>query len=214
MSRLYLCEKPSQARDIARVLGASRRQEGCLAGDGITVTWCFGHLLEMVPPDAYDPALKRWSLEQLPIIPAHWRVAPRKDARKQLAVVKRLLGQAASVVVATFSTVARFSGGAAPDAGSWRTTAPSGANVTQESAFAIAPLSSTTTVRRVTNARHGLAIQYMMKSSLFSPRMRSGRAQRSAPPVTRDREQRVGTFPDTQVRAHVTPAHRRSRWRP
>ncbi len=101
MTRLFLCEKPSQARDIARVLGASRRQEGCLAGDGITVTWCFGHLLEMVPPDAYDPALKRWSLEQLPIIPAHWRVAPRKDARKQLAVVKRLLGQAASVVVAT-----------------------------------------------------------------------------------------------------------------
>ncbi len=69
MTRLFLCEKPSQGRDIARVLGASRRQDGCLTGDGVTVTWCFGHMLEMVPPDAYDPALKRWSLEQLPIIP-------------------------------------------------------------------------------------------------------------------------------------------------
>ncbi|MCP4042561.1 MAG: DNA topoisomerase III [Gammaproteobacteria bacterium] len=101
MTRLFLCEKPSQGRDIARVLGASRRQDGCLTGDGVTVTWCFGHMLEMVPPDAYDPALKRWSLEQLPIIPEQWKLEPRKEARKQLNVVKKLLKQASSVVVAT-----------------------------------------------------------------------------------------------------------------
>lgn len=52
--RLYLCEKPSQAKDIAAVLGASRRGDGCWLGNGVTVTWCIGHLLETAPPDAYD----------------------------------------------------------------------------------------------------------------------------------------------------------------
>ncbi|MDN5598685.1 MAG: toprim domain-containing protein, partial [Pseudomonas sp.] len=48
--RLYLCEKPSQAKDIAAVLGASRRGDGCWLGNGVTVTWCIGHLLETAPP--------------------------------------------------------------------------------------------------------------------------------------------------------------------
>ena len=68
--RLFICEKPSQARDIARVLQATRRGDGCLQGQGATVTWCVGHLLETAPPEAYGN-YKRWSLEDLPIIPAH-----------------------------------------------------------------------------------------------------------------------------------------------
>ena len=52
--RLFLCEKPSQGRDIAKVLGATRRGDGCWLGSNLTVTWCIGHLLETAPPDAYD----------------------------------------------------------------------------------------------------------------------------------------------------------------
>jgi len=63
--RLYLCEKPSQAKDIAAVLGASRRGDGCWLGHGVTVTWCIGHLLETAPPDAYDAKYKRWVLADL-----------------------------------------------------------------------------------------------------------------------------------------------------
>ena len=60
--QLYLCEKPSQAKDIAAVLGAKRRGDGCWLGTGVTVTWCIGHLLETAPPDAYDARYKRWVL--------------------------------------------------------------------------------------------------------------------------------------------------------
>lgn len=59
--RLFLCEKPSQAKDIAKVLGANRRGDGCWQGTDVCVTWCIGHLLETAPPDAYDERYKRWS---------------------------------------------------------------------------------------------------------------------------------------------------------
>ncbi|WP_445000201.1 DNA topoisomerase III [Halomonas mongoliensis] len=99
--RLFLCEKPSQARDIARVIGAGQRGEGFLKGEGCVVTWGFGHLLEQAPPEQYDPALKRWSLEALPILPSTWKMEIKKSGRKQFGVVKKLLGQASEVVVAT-----------------------------------------------------------------------------------------------------------------
>lgn len=51
MAILYLCEKPSQARDIARVLGATKKQECHLEGNNYIVTWCIGHLVEMAPPE-------------------------------------------------------------------------------------------------------------------------------------------------------------------
>lgn len=101
MSRLFLCEKPNQARDIGKVLGATRRGNGCLLGDDVTVTWAVGHLLEQAPPDAYDPALKRWSLDSLPIRPVQWKTVVRKDAAKQFKVIQGLLKQCSEVVVAT-----------------------------------------------------------------------------------------------------------------
>ena len=52
--RLFLCEKPSQAKDIAKVLGATRKGDGCWQGTDVCVTWCIGHLLETAPPDSYD----------------------------------------------------------------------------------------------------------------------------------------------------------------
>ena len=98
---LYLCEKPSQGRDIARVLGASQRNDGYIQGNQLIVSWCIGHLLEMIPPDGYDSRYKRWSLHDLPILPKEWKMAPKKSTSKQLTVLKKLLKGAHSVVIAT-----------------------------------------------------------------------------------------------------------------
>ncbi|MDB6143813.1 MAG: topoisomerase [Pseudomonas sp.] len=99
--RLYLCEKPSQAKDIAKVLGATRRGDGCWVGANVTVTWCIGHLLEAAPPDAYDARYKRWVLADLPIIPAQWKMLVKPRTASQFKAVKRLLGEAQDVVIAT-----------------------------------------------------------------------------------------------------------------
>ncbi|MGR4897453.1 DNA topoisomerase III [Stenotrophomonas sp. LARHCG68] len=99
--RLFLCEKPSQGKDIGRILGATQRGEGCLNGSGVTVTWCIGHLVEAAAPEAYDEQLKRWSIEQLPIIPQHWRVEIKPKTAAQFKVVKTLLAKATQLVIAT-----------------------------------------------------------------------------------------------------------------
>ncbi len=99
--RLFLCEKPSQGKDIGRILGATQRGEGCLSGAGVTVTWCIGHLVEAAPPEAYDEQLKRWSIEQLPIIPQDWRVEVKPKTATQFKVVKALLSKATQLVIAT-----------------------------------------------------------------------------------------------------------------
>jgi DNA topoisomerase-3 len=98
---LYVCEKPSQARDIAKVLGASGREDGYLQGAGVTVTWCFGHLLEQAEPAAYGERYKRWSLDALPILPEQWLLEVKKSGGKQFRVIERLLKQARHVVIAT-----------------------------------------------------------------------------------------------------------------
>ena len=58
--KVVLTEKPSVARDLARVLGLGREQQGCIRGDGLVLTWCLGHLLELEEPAHYDEAWKRW----------------------------------------------------------------------------------------------------------------------------------------------------------
>jgi DNA topoisomerase-3 len=80
---IYLCEKPSQARDIARILGAAKRGDGYITGNGVTVTWCLGHLLELAPPDNYCHNLKPWRMEVLPVIPDKWQVQPVVKTKKQ-----------------------------------------------------------------------------------------------------------------------------------
>ncbi len=99
--RLYLCEKPSQAKDIAAVLGARRRGDGCWLGTDVTVTWCIGHLLETAPPDAYDARYKRWVLADLPIIPDKWKMTVKPRTASQYKAVKRLLGEASELIIAT-----------------------------------------------------------------------------------------------------------------
>ncbi|MCB8890046.1 DNA topoisomerase III [Vreelandella malpeensis] len=97
--RLIIAEKPSLARAIADALpGGGQRQEGAIVCGDTTVTWCLGHLLEQAAPEAYDPADKQWRLDRLPIVPGSWKLAPRAKARGQLAVIRKLIKQAAEVV--------------------------------------------------------------------------------------------------------------------
>lgn len=99
--RVFLCEKPSQGKDIARVLGAGQRGTGCYSGSGITVTWCIGHLVEAAPPEIYDEQLKRWAIEHLPIIPKRWQVEVKAATAAQFKIVKKLVEQASELVIAT-----------------------------------------------------------------------------------------------------------------
>ncbi|MFV9650431.1 DNA topoisomerase III [Pseudomonas citrulli] len=99
--RLFLCEKPSQGRDIAKVLGATRRGNGCLIGTETTVTWCVGHLVEAAPPETYGKQFKSWSLDHLPIIPAQWRVEVKPKTVAQFKIIKHLLSEATTVIIAT-----------------------------------------------------------------------------------------------------------------
>ncbi len=99
--RLFLCEKPSQAKDIAKVLGANRKADGCWQGTDVCVTWCIGHLLETAPPDSYDARYKRWSLDDLPIIPEKWKMLVKPKTASQFKAVKRLLSEARELVIAT-----------------------------------------------------------------------------------------------------------------
>lgn len=99
---VYLCEKPSQAKDLAAVLGIRKREDGCFTDGGQnTVTWAFGHLLEQFMPDDYDPALKAWNIESLPIIPEVWKSKVKKSAAKQYKIIQQLVSRASVVYIAT-----------------------------------------------------------------------------------------------------------------
>lgn len=99
--RLFLCEKPSQGKDIARVLGASQRGAGCFSGPNLIVTWCIGHLVEAAAPDAYGTQYKSWSIEQLPIIPARWQIEIKPLTAAQFRIVRQLIAKATELVIAT-----------------------------------------------------------------------------------------------------------------
>ncbi|MEZ4322753.1 MAG: DNA topoisomerase 3 [Myxococcota bacterium] len=89
--RLVIAEKPSVARDLARVLGAGSRREGYLEGNGLRISWCFGHMAELAPPETYDPDWKRWRLETLPMLPAQFEVQVREGAEDQMRVLRQLM---------------------------------------------------------------------------------------------------------------------------
>ncbi len=101
MTTLYICEKPSQARDIASVLGVHSKQDGYIEGNGIKVTWCLGHLLELAPPEHYCENLKPWRMDVLPVIPKEWHLVPNKKTKSQLNIIKKLLKQTDHIVIAT-----------------------------------------------------------------------------------------------------------------
>ena len=64
--KLVLAEKPSVAQSIAKVLGAAKREDGYLEGNGYVVSWCVGHLVELAQPEAYDAKYSKWAYADLP----------------------------------------------------------------------------------------------------------------------------------------------------
>ena len=76
--QLVVTEKPSVAQAIARVIGADKRKDGYMEGNGYLVSWCVGHLVELAQPDAYSDTWKKWSYESLPMIPEAWQTEIKK----------------------------------------------------------------------------------------------------------------------------------------
>ena len=102
---LVVAEKPSVARDIARVLGVSGRGDGCLTGADYVVTWAVGHLVALKEPEELDASYKRWRAEDLPILPERMQLKVLPKTRSQFAVVKKLMNsrETSSIVCATDS---------------------------------------------------------------------------------------------------------------
>lgn len=105
-----IAEKPSVAKDIARIIGATQRNDGYLSGNGYMVTWAFGHLIQLAMPEAYGVA--NFRRESLPIIPADFQLIPRQvkaekgykadpGVLKQLKVIKEVFDQCDRIIVAT-----------------------------------------------------------------------------------------------------------------
>ena len=89
---LYIAEKPSVAREFASALHEKmQRFDGYLESETAVVTWCVGHLVTMSYPDAYDPALKKWTFETLPFLPDEFRYEIIGSVSKQFEIVKNLL---------------------------------------------------------------------------------------------------------------------------
>ena len=94
MHNLIITEKPSVARTISKVLGATARRNGYLEGGGYLISWCVGHLVELAPPDAYDPRLERWDRADLPILPERWQYLVSSSTKKQFDVLCKLMHRA------------------------------------------------------------------------------------------------------------------------
>src|SRR5580704_7724427 len=98
-----LAEKPSVARDIARVLGAAKQGQGYLHGNGYVVTWAIGHLVALAEPYEIQPEWKRWTREALPMLPRDWPLVVYEKTKDQFEVVRKILNspRIARVVCAT-----------------------------------------------------------------------------------------------------------------
>lgn len=92
---LFICEKPSVAMEFCKALGmnARKKQDGYVEDGDNIVTWCVGHLVTMSYPDAYDPDMKEWKLEDLPFVPDKYKYEVIKTSAKQYKVVANLLNR-------------------------------------------------------------------------------------------------------------------------
>ena len=95
-----IAEKPSVAKDIARISGATASRDGYMEGNGYQVTWTFGHLCELKMPEDYTPMWKAWSLTALPMIPPRFGIRLKDDEgiKKQFAVIERLMQAADGII--------------------------------------------------------------------------------------------------------------------
>ena len=95
-----IAEKPSVARDIANVLGATTQRQGYIEGNGYQVTWTFGHLCTLKEPHDYTPLWKQWRLEELPMIPQRFgiKLIDNEGIKKQFAVIEKLMQNADTIV--------------------------------------------------------------------------------------------------------------------
>ena len=89
--KLVIAEKPSVAQSIAKVIGADKREDGYLEGNGYIVSWCVGHLVELAPPESYDEKYEKWRYEDLPILPSEWNYQIAEATRKQFGILKKLM---------------------------------------------------------------------------------------------------------------------------
>ena len=98
--RLFIAEKPSLARAIADVLPKPHQKgNGFIrASNGDVVSWCIGHLLEQATPEVYDERFKKWSLNDLPIVPEKWILIPKGNTEKQLNILVDLIKTADQIV--------------------------------------------------------------------------------------------------------------------
>ena len=100
---LVLAEKPSVAKDIARVLGCRQGGEGCMIGDRYIVTWALGHLVTLADPEVYNKDYKTWSLVHLPMLPSKMQLVVIKETSKQFGIVQGLLKREdiSDIIIAT-----------------------------------------------------------------------------------------------------------------
>ncbi len=101
--KLVLAEKPSVAQSIAKVIGARKREDGYLEGNGYIVSWCVGHLVELAEPESYDEKYGKWRYDDLPILPEDWKYQVSSSTKKQYGILKKLMQRAdvTSLVCAT-----------------------------------------------------------------------------------------------------------------
>ncbi len=91
MATLVIAEKPSVARDLAKIMKANTRRDGYFEGDKIWVSWCVGHMVQLSEPAAYDEAWKKWSRASLPMLPETFKLSAIGRTRDQLDILKKLL---------------------------------------------------------------------------------------------------------------------------
>ena len=98
--KLFIAEKPSLAQAIAAGIGVGKKFDGyvSLNGGAEIITWCYGHILEQLNPSEYDAKYQWWRMEDLPIVPSHWKLKVKSDAAKQFKIIRELIGKATTIV--------------------------------------------------------------------------------------------------------------------
>ncbi len=89
--QLVIAEKPSVARSIAGVIGADKKQDGYMEGNGYLVSWCIGHLVSLADAGTYDERFKKWRYDDLPILPQEWQYIIPDDKKKQFDTLRSLM---------------------------------------------------------------------------------------------------------------------------